>query len=603
MKRLLLMLMAALLVGGSVGFSPVRQAAAASTLADFFPEKTFAYGEMDTRDLPKTLNTLLEVGTKFGLTVPENWRTLAAKAYEDQFKRPIDVDKDLIGWIGDKVAFGVTVPDNAVETVFNPRMTQGKTEYSFVFTVRDEVVLDAFLKDYLTAPFYAGKTATTETINGETVSTYEGGTNGDISRWKGYVAFGNNRLILDTIKDKKPALSGNALYKKLAATLKPGTLASTFIRTPFSTTSGGVVLVALSLAGPAIGNVFNNIVSSLSGTPTAIPSPTPFPNPNEKPLVDALFNLGGSIYSVRAEGKALILDNTSAFDAENLAKLDDLLKIPVSKVFTQAPKSVSGKLLGAIPADAAAVIVGSDIPQLYNSQLTLAAAAAKGAEIFSRTSNPTDPLKTFSNQIEGGAKLVLGLDLKTDVLAWMGGDYAAYVTLDKDGMVNQLSNKALPAASTILIESTDAAKSKTVADTLAGLIGKQMKTDLGTPGADGLYKVTAMPGASASFGSSGDTFVFTTASSYTAKPAASLSTSTAWQNAAKLLPKAYSQMFYVDAAQLKTLVNAAQVPPSPSSAAQLKQLGVLLDTLESALIVYGDLGAGVSTTSFVLILK
>ncbi len=611
MKRSL-MLLTAIILAVSATFTTYRPAptyAATPTLADFFPEKTFVYAEMDTSNLSGTIDSLVTFANQFDAKIPTDWRTLATdqlgKALKTDTK--FDFDKDLIGWIGDRIAYGVYVPEAMFQIVTRnqPTTPGAQPQAAVIVTVKDEAKADAFFNDIFLKAMPSTITPTTETINGETVTIYSNiQPNTMIARWKGYIVAGEGRFILDTIKDKKPALSGDANYKKLMATLKPGTLGSVYTRTPFSLSSASLTVFTLALLGPAIGNVFSNIVMGLQGTPTPTPSPTPSPSPDEQRLIELFVSLGGSIYSVRSEGKALILDVTSAYDNDVLKRIGDLLKVDLSSV-AAVPTPVAGKLVDAIPANAPAVIIGSDIPQIYNSTVAMTVAMLKGFSILERKPGDPDPMKTVTTQIEGTVKMVTGLDLKTDILGWTG-DYAIYLTEDKGGTLDAMTEGALPYAQNVVIASSDPAKSAAFAAAMARLVNSQTSKDaLGTPDASGMFTIALSPKASAKVGTMDGNLVISTDAKFTAKPASAISASAVWQNAIKFAPKGYSQLFYLDTGKADMLFEAfAKLSRGNSSSQnQIAQLRTAIKPFESALIVYTPQGTGMGTATFVLIQK
>jgi hypothetical protein len=611
------MLLLALVIVASTALSsrPAPTRAAAPAIADFFPDKTFIYAEFDTNNLPATLDNIVTLANQLGANIPKDWRTLATTQLSQSLKTDVkfDFDKDLIGWIGDRVAYGVYVPDAAFNVNAlrqQPATPATQPQSAVLITVKDEAKADAFFKDVIQKNLPADLKPTTDTLNGETVTLYALPDKTVLARWKGYALVGQAQFVFDTVKNKQATLTGNTTYKKLLATLKPGTLGSVYVRTPLSTNSSAIGGLFLGLLGPSISSVFKNIVDELNGTstppPTPTPTPTPSPSPEEQRLIDTFFALGGTLYSIRGEGKALILDSTSAFDADAVKRLGDLLGVDFTSVLA-APKAVTGKLTDAIPANATAVILGSDIPQIYNSYLVQLVGVQKAVAILDRRPLKDDPMKTATNQIEGGLKLFTGLDLKTDILSWMG-DYAIYVTDDKGGPLDTATQGLLPYAENVVIASNDPAKSAAFAAALVKLIQSSQRSSSPatmTPDASGLFTLALDPQVNAKLGTVDGNFVVSTDAKFTLKPDGALKSSTAWQNATKFAPKGYTLLMYLDVTKVGTLVDtlSALSAGSPSSQAQTAQLKAALAPFESALIVYTPLEAGLSTTSFVLIQK
>jgi hypothetical protein len=613
LKRSFVLLMA-IVLAVSAAFAnarPIPTRAAAPTLSDLFPEKTFVYGELDTTNLSATLDSFYMLANQFGANIPIDWR----KTINDQLNQalkpttPLDFDKDIIGWIGDRIAVGVLVPDAAFNIATNrqPANAAAQPQTATVVTVKDEAKADAFVNDVLLKAVPSIPTPTTETINGETVTVYAVQPDVILARWKGYIVVGQSRLVLDTLKDKKPTLTGDANYKKLLATLKPGTVGSVYIRTPLAANSVTLNFLTFGLLAPSVSRVFSDISMQLQGTPTPTPSPTPSPSPDEQRLVDTFLALGGSMYSVRSDGKALLLDVTSAYEPDAVKRMGDILGVDIASVIA-TPKTVEGKLLDVIPADASAVILGSDIPQIYNSTVVQIVALQKAVDILTRRPNASATSQQTTAQIEGGVKLITGLDLQKDILAWTG-DYAIYLSDDKGGTLDKATQGAFPYAQNIVIASSDPAKSAALAEALVRLINtRQSPAGTVTPAtadASGLVTIAVDPTLSAKLGTVDGNFVFSTGAEFTLQPTSGISSSTAWQNAVKFAPKGYSQLFYVDADKLTTLADSLLLlsPTSASTKTQIEQFKTALKPFESALIVYTPGEAGVGTTSFVLIQK
>lgn len=607
MKRFMLFSIAVIVALSTVVTAPQRSAAATASLANFFPADTFAFVDVDTSDLPATITTLTDIITTIDQRVPTNWTQVIEQQATQMAGRPISFEKDLIGWIGERAAVGVYVPAETFKVSLLGRsggMELPKTLIAGLVTVKDEALADAFLKLMRLTP----QTEQGATINGETVTLYADAGNNRVARWKGYLAVGDVDWIMATARNKAARLDTDANYQKMVATLKPGTLASVFSRIPFSGSSAYVLV--LGLMGPTIGNIFSNIVAGLQGTPTPTPSPTPQPSADEDAFAEAALALGTSIYSVRSDSKHLILESSAWLNPDAVKSLATVLKMPsLEAALLTAPKPIAGTLIDSVPSSASAVLLGTDIRQIYESTLGFTAAFMAAQQLTgSQHKINGDMLTMYKMQLEAGAMVSLGLSPERDLLPWLDGDFAAYMTLNQNGVFSTLSQGQLPADSTVLIAVSDTEKAQVTLATLNEAISKQNGSKASEPDANGLYTVNLPTEQSIRFGLVKDTLLITPTSgvetAISALEAKSpLSGDATWSSLSELLPEQYSQVWYLNAANLRAFLKAIDSSASPTFGEQVQQIDQIVMAFESAMIYYRAGEGGISETAYVLTLK
>jgi hypothetical protein len=116
-----------------------------------------------------------------------------------------------------------------------------------------------------------------------------------------------------------------------------------------------------------------------------------------------------------------------------------------------------------IPADASLVLHSTSIKSLYDVFL-------QAARMNSRSASG----QTVDQQIEqarAAIQQVLGLDLNKDIVDWMTGDYALFVSYDVQKLFNQVSGsnmnfETFPAEFGVVVKATDPAKAKALSTAL-----------------------------------------------------------------------------------------------------------------------------------------
>src|SRR5262245_49697832 len=350
MKRAFRLVLVAIVVG-VLGLSPARHTSAASmpSLASLMPTGAFAFVEFRTDD-PTSRLTAIE-GFLRSANIPSEMLTSFDKALTQALGRPASFAKDIAPWLGDRVAMGMYVPDAMIDSMFTRRPLTGSqpTESLFLAEVKDDGAADAFLKEVVTSVTKTGPrmTARQDTVAGGTATLYVDDAGSPImARWKGYLAVGGPPVarLLDSIKNKKPMLDADPSYRTVTGMLKPDNAGTLYLRAPISPPAYVVVLAFL---GPAIGNIFQNIVRDLMTTPgpypTATPSPTPTPTPAPEvfELLSLLKDLGASGLGFYGDSKSANIDFAFHINPDNLQKTFTLLKVPATVQLAAPAKSIS----------------------------------------------------------------------------------------------------------------------------------------------------------------------------------------------------------------------------------------------------------------------
>ncbi|HRF94527.1 MAG TPA: DUF3352 domain-containing protein, partial [Aggregatilineales bacterium] len=118
-----------------------------------------------------------------------------------------------------------------------------------------------------------------------------------------------------------------------------------------------------------------------------------------------------------------------------------------------------------MPENTIAMVQGSNLKQAYDIGLNLIRTTATGGQLV-------DNALTQVNS----AMSIIGLNLQTDILEWLTGDYAIYASADINRIVNIISNPTsfsgndFGAEVGILIKATNGDKARNLVERLAGLL-------------------------------------------------------------------------------------------------------------------------------------
>ncbi len=602
MRKTLSLLVMVALVAAAVSFAPAPAPAAAASPspATFLPATTALYAEIQTTDVKGTLKSSLDLFSKLSGTTIEAEMILAMgdQQLSQLLGRPATLEKDVLAWLGDSIGLAWIVPDVALTARDLMQATSGVV----VISVKDDAAAEKFLTDVLAVLGRQRATFTRtpdDTVGGNKVALYTNALAGvTIAQWKGVLAVGSAAGVtemLDTLKTNKMTLANDAKFKKVSALVKPNSLLK--------------VIATSRLSG--ISMAFNS----------AMTRPAPGTEAAMKRLEEIMKlsadATNGSAFALRQEGKVLSIDVAQSVDPAAQAKLMTTLGIPELKL-----KQPAGKIAERIPGNALAVLAWGDIEGIYKWLKGAALGFSKLMQDFmpSPFSGPridvTKQIQDGIAQVEAMIKAAIGLDLNTDILGWMGGEFAVYMTYSKDGTLSKASRGQWPFDHTLVIQTTDKAKATTFTTKLTDWLEKQLASmPVQRPNVTKKGDLIVVSGAQGGlgYGVANDTFILTTDSGLDAAAAAArgdgiLAKNPVWQNAVKAIGGTINQpILYLNLVEIAAAAKEITSDPgrqlSARDAADMQRLLNILGQFESAVISGTDLGNGSSTGMIALILK
>lgn len=612
MRRILSFTLFVILTFGIVGAvsQPHPAVAATQSLADLMPADVAFYVDVKTANFDKTVGSLTGLLSKAGIPIPANLYADVDKGLTQLLGHPASFQKDVLSWLGDHVAIGVLISDTMLNTPSNAQtLAAVQPEALAILTVKDEAAANSYLKAILAALEKQGLkfTSTDDKLNDKAATLY---TNGlaklSILRTPGYVVIGSGssvKSMLAALNSKQPTLGMDAKYQKVIGLLKPDNGLTAYVGQRLFQYQ----LKTLQRVQQQLSNASTDInTPEANTTPTAVAT-----NSQQTALLEAYKVIDGVAMAARAEGKVLALDFAFAMNPDAAKKYAELLGLPINTL-SQSMQPLSGKLIGQIPSNTFALIYGSNLAQIYTQLKEQIIALSKLSANLDRSPGlNVDQAEEGFTQLENGLRDNLYIDLKADVLSWMGGEYALYMTYNKTGDLAVASKGQWPFDNTLLIAATDTKKANSFIDKL----NTALRTDVGivpVKMGDNLFAISANSPVRVGYGVTGDTFILSTGtgivpSSAAVKGGDSLTSSTPWKNASALLPKNYTQLLYVDLAPVYNYAKAAQAEWAKSQSASQKQdterALAFLNEFESALIYTSVVDPSSAVSTFALILK
>ncbi len=168
--------------------------------------------------------------------------------------------------------------------------------------------------------------------------------------------------------------------------------------------------------------------------------------------------MGGMEPLPTAMGLTILEDTSLVIDMVQVGDLD-------------APSAIDPQFARFIPADASAVIHGTDLTALIDSMLEF-------SRMMSRGDGP-DPERQLS-----GVFNLIGVDLRDDLLSWTTGDYALFLRTDVNALAEGIAEGVLDAGSYVdfglLFEATDPEAASNFAAQLSDALPRLIQED--TPG-------------------------------------------------------------------------------------------------------------------------
>ncbi|GEM_PF-1113146 len=613
---LLALMLAAVGLGTSPATATPAAAQAGSPNAKLLPANTALYIDIRTADLDKTVKFVLDIVEKVTGFRPGNPYEQFDQGLTQFLERPATFQKDVLSWLGDHVTIGLPITDAELDSLkSNPTMGQvrifNRPNFLAVIAVKDDAAAKSFLGEVIEKSKGTTKmtfTTRTEDVAGTQVTVYDQGglcetTCGSVVLAKGYIIGGLSTAVnnlLASMKAKKPSLADDANFGKLMGALKSDDLATVYISPRFYQ----VQLASMEAMMQMSAGMGMLATPQAAGTPEAAGG-------QMAALRAALGAIQGQAFAVRMDGKVLSLNVAQSVNLEAISKVAQQLGLPEAMIKGANPP-IEGKLVSQIPNKALALVVASGIPNIYQG---IQAAMRMAGQMGSQTRGPRTPgfnpaqIEKGFQQFEAALKVFFDLDVKQDILSWMNGEFALYMTYNPTGTLSKLPNgSSWPFDHALLIQTSDTAKTKNFLTKLNAGLEKNAKGTTIKPAGDNLYSLTTNDGIEIGYGLVGDTFLLTTGSGLNIATAAikgdgTLANSPEWKRAQATMLKPTSQIWYVNFAQITPLLKAL-AELNRNNDAGSKQALAVLDLLESASLSGGVMQPdGLSLASLQITLK
>jgi hypothetical protein len=336
-------------------------------------------------------------------------------------------------------------------------------------------------------------------------------------------------------------------------------------------------------------------------------TPTPTPLPDNTAQLDAIFKaINGQAFGIGKADKVLYFDFAQSINKEALASVYASMNLPGNLAEKLSANKISDKFTAQIPAKALAVVQAHGLADLYDG-LKAGFQNMKNMAPMGPGMNYSQIAKSFT-QLEGGFKLVFGSDLREDVLSWMNGDFAIYVTHDPNSTLSKTNRRSpAPFDITLIAETSDAAKTKAFLPKLGVGLKGAGKSTVVEAGPD-LFTATTPEGVTLSYGLVGNTFVLTVGGGLETATAAikgdgTLSTNAVWQQAQKTAILPTTQLWFVNGEELLAALKS-MVPPDQLDKRGTKEPLALFGLFESATLTASPLSDdGLSRGSLQITMK
>jgi hypothetical protein len=202
-----------------------------------------------------------------------------------------------------------------------------------------------------------------------------------------------------------------------------------------------------------------------------------------------------------------------------------------------------------------------------------------------------------SQEIEADTQI----DLEQDVLSWMGGEFAIYIALDADAIL-QREGPPVPFTWALLFEVDDPEPVRRFLGRVEAFLSDppgNMDPAPFTKLEDDYYAMTIEDAevGGVAFGLVNDTFVLTLGGDPSVAAAAArgdgtLDQTTAWQHVVEEVPAFNQPVFFLNVEVLNGLLNEAMSQNAQSNDMGLRQFAAVLNLFEGALIYGSDQGDG-----------
>jgi hypothetical protein len=588
-SALLVTLLATTPFTGTPSLQAAQATPAAPTLSEFLPDSTALYLDISTKDVNGSLEKLFSILRKADIPIPTNIFAQLDESLTEGLRMPISVEKDILSWLGDSVAIGVVVTD---EMIANPYKDEAKLQPreplgAFAASVKDNAAAKKFLTALIENFTKQGlKIDSTEiTIKGKPATEYTIRLlNAKLVLADGVLFGSTDSLMADVIAGKN-VLKGDTKFARTINLLPPNQGMRIWFGARLYRFQGAQNIEVFG-SDPTLAGLSNTIYD----------------------LID------GIAFGLRAEGKLLAMDLVTALAPDAAEKLKaqggqpgmlgDLLAGGLA--MNTNTKPISMGLADHIPADAIGVIYSSNLAGVYNNlrgQLIAFAEIARAANPSLDTSEAQQGFERFEQGLKDG----LGLDLQTDILSWLGGEFALYMTYNKTGEFALASEGQWPFESVFITNSNDPKKSQTFIDKLTDKAA-EFGLKPATPGSKGvqIYTLGTQNPVRLGLGLVDNYFLVSTGTGITPAAAAvkgkqPIKAHAAWKNAVAGLPANTAALLYLDMAAINTLV--VESTKTMTLEADQRTLLKLLNQFEGATAYSGLVDKTTTTASFVFITK
>ncbi|MBI5671113.1 MAG: DUF3352 domain-containing protein [Chloroflexi bacterium] len=415
LKRLLAVLvLAALLLGlvPTLAASPTVELAA---LAQYFPGDTPLFGAVRTDDA--TIAELDRVLATVLAKLPEGVASpdLSLQSALDQIAREAGLDdfSGIRAWLGDYAAAGRLIEDDP--------STSASEGVLFAAQITDRAAAEAFWKDILDRS--GGQDYRVEAADAFTLYAIESDPPMDAG-----LLFTDDVMLLGVANLRQLLLTREA---KLA---QNATFQQTLDLLPAEQYAGLLYFDAAALAEFSQGSP--GLTSTLLGQQA----------------------VGFTLLDERS----LVMDVASRLG--NLSALENLgLSLP-------SLQPVSPAFAAHVPADVSLLAHATNVKALYDAFIETARATAE------REGTSAEEFERGLNQLAFAVRGFTGLDLEDDILSWMTGDFALFVSLDAQAITDAVLQgmngdtprlEELPVSAGLVIEATDPAKAQALAAGIA----------------------------------------------------------------------------------------------------------------------------------------
>jgi hypothetical protein len=610
---LLALVLATVGLGTAPATATPAAAQAGSPNAKLLPADTALFVDIRTADLDKTVNFVLGIVEKVTGFRPGNPYEQFDQSLTQFLGRPATFQKDVLSWLGDHITIGLAITDEQIASLqSNPTMMGrifNRPNALAIIAVKDDAAAQSFMKEVIdrsksNVPF----SSRTDTVGGNQVTIYEQSAGcpsdcGAVVLAKGYIVVGLTTAVndmLNALKANKPGLADDANFGKLMGALKPDDLLTIYISPRFYQVQLASMEAMLRMSS-GMGML---ATPQAAGTPEAAGG-------QMAALRAALGAIQGQAFALRMDGKVLSLNVAQSLNLEAISKVARQLGLPEAMLKGANPP-IEGKLVSQIPNKALALVVASGIPNIYQGiQAAMRMAGQMGSQMRGQRTPGFNPAQVEKGiqQFEAALKVFFDLDVKQDILSWMNGEFALYMTYNPTGTLSKLPNgSSWPFDHALLIQTSDTAKTKNFLTKLNAGLEKNAKGTTIKPAGDNLYSLTTSDGIEIGYGLVGDTFLLTTGSGLNTATAAikgdgTLANSPEWKRAQATMLKPTSQIWYVNFSQITPLLKALAELNRNNDAGSRQALAVL-DLLESASLSGGVMQPdGLSLASLQITLK